>query len=129
MGTALVWPLLLLRVARFLASMMFTLPCLRTMPGSCLERIGTLQRLHGMEKGMRIRGGQPVEPTKIHDAWLYVGNKPVICSRQEEVAALVSSINFAISPSLDSLEVGSMQQELLWMLYVLGHLDKYPMAL
>lgn len=82
---------------------------------------------HG--KGNEDKRGQPVEPTKIHDAWLYVGNKPVICSRQEEVAALVSSINFAISPSLDSLEVGSMQQELLWMLYDLGHLDKYPMAL
>ena len=82
---------------------------------------------HG--KGNEDKRGQPVQSTKIHDAWLYVGNKPVVCNRQEEVAALVSSINFAISPSLDSLEVGSMQQELLWMCYDLGHLDKYPMAL
>ena len=53
----------------------------------------------------------------------------MICSRYEEVAALISSINFAISPSIDSLEVGSLQQELLWLCYDLGHLDKYPMAL
>ena len=53
----------------------------------------------------------------------------MICSRHEEVAALISSINFAISPSLDSLEVGTLQQELLWLCYDLGFLEKYPMAL
>ena len=30
---------------------------------------------------------------------------------------------------MDSLEVGVLQQELLWLLYDLGHLEKYPMAL
>ena len=46
-----------------------------------------------------------------------------------EVAALVSGINPAITPVMDSLEVGVLQQELLWLLYDLGHLDRYPMAL
>jgi len=82
---------------------------------------------HG--KGNEDKRGQPVEDEKIQDAWLYVGGKPLVCSRYEEVAALISSINFAISPSIDSLEVGSLQQELLWLCYDLGHLDKYPMAL
>jgi len=82
---------------------------------------------HG--KGNEDKRGQPVEKDKILDAWLYVGGKPLVCSRYEEVAALISSINFAISPSVDSLEVGSLQQELLWLSYDLGHLDKYPMAL
>eukprot|EP00092_Neocalanus_flemingeri_P029897 GFUD01032462.1.p1 GENE.GFUD01032462.1~~GFUD01032462.1.p1 ORF type:complete len:453 (+),score=81.70 GFUD01032462.1:809-2167(+) len=35
----------------------------------------------------------------------------------------------AMSPNMDSLEVGVLQQELLWLLYDLGHLEKYPMAL
>ena len=65
----------------------------------------------------------------MRDAWLYVGGNPVICNRHQEVAALVSSINFAISPSLDCLEVGTLQQQLLWLLYDLGHLERYPMAL
>ena len=82
---------------------------------------------HG--KGNEDKRGQPVEEAKVREAWLYVGGRPVVCSRQQEVAALVSSINFAISPALDSLEVGSLQQELLWLCYDLGHLARYPMAL
>ena len=82
---------------------------------------------HG--KGNEDKRGQPVEEAKIRDAWLYVGGRPVVCDRHLEVAALVSSINFAISPSLDSVEVGTLQQELLWLCYDLGYLDKYPMAL
>jgi len=46
-----------------------------------------------------------------------------------EVAALVSSMSPAMTPNMDSLEVGVLQQELLWLLYDLGHLEKYPMAL
>ena len=34
-----------------------------------------------------------------------------------------------MTPNMDSLEVGVLQQELLWLLYDLGHLEKYPMAL
>ena len=82
---------------------------------------------HG--KGSEDKRGQPVEEAKVREAWLYVGGRPVVCSRHQEVAALVSSINFAISPALDSLEVGSLQQELLWLCHDLGHLASYPMAL
>jgi len=89
----------------------------------------TLQTAEVTWHGNEDKRGQPVEKDKILDAWLYVGGKPLVCSRYEEVAALISSINFAISPSVDSLEVGSLQQELLWLSYDLGHLDKYPMAL
>ena len=46
-----------------------------------------------------------------------------------EVAAMVSSINPAISANVDSIECGALQQELLWLLYDRGHLRQYPMAL
>ena len=53
----------------------------------------------------------------------------MVCDRAMEVAALVSSINPGISASLDSLEVGALQQELLWLLYDQGSLKTYPMAI
>lgn len=82
---------------------------------------------HG--KGNEDKRGRPVEILKAKTAWLYLGGQPVVCDRAMEVAALVSSINFAISSNLDSIECGQMQQELLWLLYDKGHLKKYPMAL
>jgi len=82
---------------------------------------------HG--KGNEDKRGQSVETEKAKDSWLYVGGKPVLCTRHVEVAALVSSMSPSISPNMDSLEVGVLQQELLWLLYDLGHLEKYPMAL
>ena len=42
---------------------------------------------------------------------------------------MVSSINYAITANIDSIECGTMQQQLLWMLYDRGHLKNYPMAL
>jgi len=82
---------------------------------------------HG--RGNEDKRGLPVDLERIRDSWLYVGGHPVVCSRHMEVAALVSGINPAITPVMDSLEVGVLQQELLWLLYDLGHLDRYPMAL
>ena len=55
--------------------------------------------------------------------------QPVVCDRPMEVAAMVSSINPAISANVDSIECGALQQELLWLLYDRGHLRQYPMAL
>ncbi len=52
-----------------------------------------------------------------------------MCDRHMEVAALVSSINPAMTASVDSIECGTLQQELLWLLYDKGHLKHYPMAL
>jgi len=82
---------------------------------------------HG--KGNEDKRGLRIEMEKAKDSWLYLGGNPVICDRFMEVASLVSSINPTIAPSMDCLEVGVLQQELLWLLYDLGHLEKYPMAL
>ena len=82
---------------------------------------------HG--KGNEDKRGLPVDGERVRDSWLYVGGRPVVCSRHMEVAALVSSINPAMTPAMDCLEVGVLQQELLWLLYDLGHLESYPMAL
>jgi len=82
---------------------------------------------HG--RGNEDKRGLPVDPERIRDSWLYVGGQPVLCTRHMEVAALVSSINPAMTPVMDCLEVGVLQQELLWLLYDLGHLERYPMAL
>lgn len=46
-----------------------------------------------------------------------------------EVAALVSAINPSLNANVDASEVAMLQQELLWLLYDLGHLKKYPMAI
>ena len=46
-----------------------------------------------------------------------------------EVATIVSAINPSFSATADAVEVALLQQELLWLLYDLGHLTKYPMAL
>lgn len=82
---------------------------------------------HG--KGNEDKRGQPVDIIKAKTSWLYVAGQPVVCDRHMEVAALVSSINPAINSNYDSIEIGALQQELLWLLYDQGFLKQYPMAL
>ncbi|KAL3267591.1 hypothetical protein HHI36_011709 [Cryptolaemus montrouzieri] len=82
---------------------------------------------HG--KGNEDKRGQEIGRGVSARSWLYVNNKPVICTRHMEVAALVSAINPSLNATHDAFEVGLLQQELLWLLYDLGHLKKYPMAL
>ena len=82
---------------------------------------------HG--KGNEDKRGQSVEINKAKTSWLYVAGQPVVCDRHMEVAALVSSINPAINSNFDSIEVGGLQQELLWLLHDRGFLKQYPMAL
>lgn len=53
----------------------------------------------------------------------------MVCNRALEVATIVSAINPSMSATTDVAEVALVQQELLWLLYDLGHLAKYPMAL
>lgn len=53
-------------------------------------------------------------------SWLYVAGKPVVCSRIMELAALVSSINPTLTPTIDVHEVAQMQYRLLWLLYDSG---------
>lgn len=62
-------------------------------------------------------------------SWLYVNGQPVVCDRFMEVTALVSSINPSFSMTNDIKEVADFQQELLWLLYDKGHMERYPMAL
>lgn len=82
---------------------------------------------HG--KGNEDKRGQEIGKGVSARSWLYVNNKPVICTRHMEVAALVSAINPSLNSTHDAYEVSLLQQELLWLLYDLGHLKKYPMAI
>ena len=66
---------------------------------------------------------------RVKNSWLHLGGMSMVCDRHMEVAALVSGMNPSMGPALDSLEVGVLQQELFWLLYDLGHLERYPMAL
>ena len=60
---------------------------------------------------------------------LFCKGQPVVCDRYMETAALVNAINPAINATTDSLEVGELQKELLWLLYDKGHLKTFPMAI
>ncbi|KAF5270086.1 hypothetical protein FQA39_LY08498 [Lamprigera yunnana] len=82
---------------------------------------------HG--KGNEDKRGQEIGKGVDARSWLYVNNKPVICTRAMEVAALVSAINPSLNATHDAYEVAYLQQELLWLLYDLEHLTKYPMAI
>lgn len=63
------------------------------------------------------------------NSWLYVAGNPVVCDRYMEVAALVSAINPTLNMTSTCQEVEDLQKQLLWMLYDLRHLKRYPMAL
>lgn len=82
---------------------------------------------HG--KGNEDKRGQPIGTGVGSLSWLYVNGHPVVCDRHMEVTALVSSINPSLSMTNDVKEVADFQQEVLWLLYDCGHLEKYPMAL
>ncbi|KAM8971307.1 menin isoform 2-T2 [Sarcophilus harrisii] len=74
---------------------------------------------HG--KGNEDRRGQT--------SWLYLKGSYMRCDRKMEVAFMVCAINPTIDMHTDSLELLQLQQSLLWLLYDLGHLERYPMAL
>lgn len=82
---------------------------------------------HG--KGTEDKRGQPVTAGYESHSWLYLSGNPVICDRYMEVAAIVSSINPSLNMTSACLEVADLQQQLLWLLYDLKHLQKYPMGL
>lgn len=62
-------------------------------------------------------------------AWLYLSGHPVVCDRYIEVGAIISSINPSLSMTSACLEVAELQQQLLWLLYDMNHLQRYPMAI
>ncbi|UYV64350.1 MEN1 [Cordylochernes scorpioides] len=82
---------------------------------------------HG--KGNEDKRGQPILSETQTKSWLYCNGHPVHCTRRMEVAALVSSINPSINATTDSIELSLLQRDLLWILYDMGDLRKYPMAL
>nr|XP_028566121.1 menin [Podarcis muralis] len=82
---------------------------------------------HG--KGNEDRRGQTVNSGVAERSWLYLKGSYLCCTRQMEVAFMVCAINPSIDLHSDSLELLQLQQKLLWVLYDLGHLEKYPMAL
>ncbi|KAK3914605.1 Menin [Frankliniella fusca] len=82
---------------------------------------------HG--KGNEDKRGQPIGRGVGSLSWLYVKGQPVICDRYMEVTALVSSINPSFNMTTDIKEVADFQQQLMWMLYDRGYLERYPMAL
>ncbi|XP_041037997.1 menin isoform X1 [Carcharodon carcharias] len=82
---------------------------------------------HG--KGNEDRRGQTVTAGIAERSWLYLKGSYLKCDRKMEVALMVCAINPSIDHHTDSVELLQLQQHLLWLLYDLGHLSKYPMAL
>ncbi|XP_059613673.1 menin [Phlebotomus argentipes] len=82
---------------------------------------------HG--KGFEDKRGQPVSAGVESQSWLYLCGHPVVCTRHMEVVALVLAINPSLSITSACLEVTELQQQLLWLLYDMGHMEKYPMGL
>ncbi|XP_067622751.1 menin isoform X2 [Eurosta solidaginis] len=82
---------------------------------------------HG--KGSEDKRGQDITAGIESGSWLYLNGQAVVCDRAMEVAAIVSAINISMTTNSDCVEVADMQQKLLWLLYDMGHLMKYPMAL
>uniref|UniRef100_A0A6A7FSL8 Menin n=3 Tax=Hirondellea gigas TaxID=1518452 RepID=A0A6A7FSL8_9CRUS len=82
---------------------------------------------HG--KGNEDKRGIPVTYDAFNKSWLYVNGRPVVCDRYMEVASMVSSMNPGVNASTDSEEVLLLQQSLLWLMYDLRHINKYPMAI
>uniref|UniRef100_A0A1A9WF04 Menin n=1 Tax=Glossina brevipalpis TaxID=37001 RepID=A0A1A9WF04_9MUSC len=82
---------------------------------------------HG--KGSEDKRGQDITGGIESGSWLYLGGLAVVCDKPMEVAAIASAINISLSVNSDCVEVAELQQRLLWLLYDMGHLKKYPMAL
>lgn len=78
---------------------------------------------HG--KGNEDKRGRSVGEGVLAHSWLYVAGKPVVCTRVMELAALVSSINPTLTPTIDVHEVAQMQHKLLWLLYEGGKHYQY----
>lgn len=80
-------------------------------------------------QGAEDKRGQSVSQGCESHSWLYLNGNPVVCDRYIEVAAIVSSINPSLSMTSACLEVADLQQQLLWLLFDMSHLQRYPMGL
>lgn len=79
--------------------------------------------------GAEDKRGQSVTIGYESNSWLYLSGHPVVCDRYIEVCAIISSINPSLSMTSACLEVAELQQQLLWLLYDMNHLQRYPMGL
>ncbi|XP_017069904.2 LOW QUALITY PROTEIN: menin [Drosophila eugracilis] len=92
------------------------------------KRVETIEvTWHG--KGSEDKRGQDIRPGIESGSWLYLGGLAVVCERGMEVAAICAALNISLTSNSDCVEVAELQQQLLWLLYDLGHLKRYPMAL
>ncbi|SPP81465.1 menin [Drosophila guanche] len=92
------------------------------------KRVETIEvTWHG--KGSEDKRGQDIRPGIESGSWLYLGGLAVVCERGMEVAAICAALNISLTANSDCVEVAELQQQLLWLLYDLGHLKRYPMAL
>ncbi|EDV33447.1 uncharacterized protein Dana_GF20766 [Drosophila ananassae] len=92
------------------------------------KRVETIEvTWHG--KGSEDKRGQDIRPGIESGSWLYLGGLAVVCERGMEVAAICAALNISLTANSDCVEVADLQQQLLWLLYDLGHLKRYPMAL
>ncbi|XP_065058115.1 menin-like isoform X2 [Rhopilema esculentum] len=85
---------------------------------------------HGKRDG--VKRGSPISQDSLvgfSKDWLYLGGNGMQCDRFMEVAAVVSAMNPGIDAKTDSEKLSTLQQDLLWLLFNGGHLDKYPMAI
>lgn len=79
--------------------------------------------------GAEDKRGQSVTSGYESNSWLYLSGHPVVCDRYIEVGAIISSINPSLSMTSACLEIAELQQQLLWLLYDMNHLQRYPMGL
>ena len=61
-------------------------------------------------KGVEDKRGQPVDQLMAQTSWLYAGGRPIICSRQMEVAAVIMAISPLISSGVICSELVSIQK-------------------
>lgn len=91
-------------------------------------KLGKTVEVTWHSKGTEDRIGEPV-PAADADNWLYLHGNTMVCDQHQVVATLVSAMNLSINALQDSRELALLQQQLLWILYDYGHLERYPMAL
>jgi len=66
--------------------------------------------MYGSGKAFEDRRGQSITAAKMEKSWLYLNGHSVICSRQMELAAMVSSINPSLNNNTDNVLLSTLQQ-------------------
>ncbi len=85
----------------------------KSIPCFNIKYIPLLRFVSFLGKGVEDKRGQSVAPGVAEKSWLYLSGNAVVCTRHMEVAAIISGINPAINATMDSVEMGSLQQVIL----------------